>query len=47
MWENLVKCCERWGKTDEKVDGKLEKVIEKYEKKARGRGKRGEIGYSG
>jgi hypothetical protein len=45
MWENLVKCCERWRKNGEKALRKFKKVIEKDEKKARGREKRGEIGY--
>jgi hypothetical protein len=45
MWENFVKCCERWRKNGEKALKKFKKVIEKDEKKARGGEKRGELGY--
>jgi hypothetical protein len=45
MCTNVTKRFEKWDVTDENVNGKFKNFEGKYTKKARGRGKRGEIGY--
>ena len=41
----MMKCCEMWDNTSEKVVRILKKVVGKYKKKAEKTAKRGEIGY--